>query len=86
MSAPSLDDFGAVLFQQDLAHLLGMSLRTVQRLRKHAREKLPPEMATLDCKPRWANVVVAIWLENSREQERARLATSRRPAPRRLAG
>ena len=76
---PSLDDFGAVLFTSDLARLLGMSLRNLQRVQKHTPELLPSLMHKLDYKPRYSKVSVAAYLASKPAVARPR-AMSVQPA------
>ena len=78
---PSLDDFGAVLFTSDLARLLGMSLRNLQRVQKHTPEKVPPLMEKLDYKPRYWKADVADFYEREAtvKRHRAQSASVRHP-------
>ena len=60
-----LDEFGDFLTLADLAELLGLSVRTLQRLRRHSPELLPPEFRPLSRTARYATDAVRAWRDSS---------------------
>jgi hypothetical protein len=67
------DDVPDVLFRNDLARLLRMSTRTLDELRK-SRANLPPQMVSLDDRPRWAKSTVLAWMAQTDVATRFRIA------------
>ena len=61
-----LDEFGDFLTLADLAELLGLSVRTLQRLRRHIPELLPPEFRPLSRTARYATDAGRAWRDSSR--------------------
>jgi len=67
------EDMPETLLRADLAKLLRMSLRTLDELRaKHAN--LPPQMVSLDDRPRWAKSTVLAWMAQTDVASRWRMA------------
>jgi hypothetical protein len=60
-----------VLFKHDLARVLGCSVRTIER-RMRFRNDLPPMMAAIDNRARWAKAVVQAWVEKAGAAHRFR--------------
>ena len=56
-----LDDFGDFLTLADLAEYLGVSLRTLQRVRRRTPEQLPPEFRRFDRHVRYRREAVTRW-------------------------
>ena len=73
-----LEEFGDWLTLADLAELLGLSLRSAQRLRRHTPELLPPEFRPLSRTARYTTEAVRAW-RDSGPQVRS-LARGRRAA------
>ena len=61
---PELKDFGDWLTLADLAALLGLSVRTLQRVRRHTPELLPPEFRPLSRTARYTQEAVRVWRDS----------------------
>jgi hypothetical protein len=63
-----------VYFVEDLVALLGVSLRTIHRKRRHGVFPIP-ELPTVDSRPRWSRAVVRRFLDGEQvvPQQRVRL-------------
>ena len=66
-----LDDFGDFLTLAELAEYLGVSLRTLQRVRRRTPEQLPPEFRRFDRRPRYRREDVSAWCAAGRHESPA---------------
>ena len=60
----TLEDCGDWLTLADLAALLGLSVRTLQRVRRHTPELLPPEFRPLSRTARYTQEAVRVWRDS----------------------
>jgi hypothetical protein len=67
------DQLPDVLFLDDLSRLLRCSRRTLEQARAD-RRPLPPEMPSLDKRPRWLRSTVEEWMRQTQAGQRFKVA------------
>lgn len=78
MSDPDIiDTLPDPLFIDDLAKALRCSRSTIEKQRRE-HGNLPPEMPTIDKRPRWDKATVRAWKAQTQSGQRFRVAQERR--------